>query len=93
MTRPPTTNHRLLNNSGAESQENRSKCFAFLTAWRVVREKKSTSNAINTNVLRSISQHTATNYEETLEDALIDLYLSVKIRSNEEVRKLSDNIF
>jgi hypothetical protein len=26
-------------------------------------------------------------YNETLEEALIDLYLSVKIRSNEEVRK------
>jgi hypothetical protein len=26
--------------------------------------------------------------DETLEDALIDLYLSVKIRSNEEVSKV-----
>jgi archaellum component FlaC len=45
---------------------------------------------LNTHVLRSISQHTATNYEESLEDALIDLYLSVKIRSNEEVRVIAN---
>lgn len=38
-------------------------------------------------MLVSMSQHTGT-YEETLEDALIDLYLSVKIRSNEEVSQL-----
>jgi hypothetical protein len=30
--------------------------------------------------------------EETLEEALIDLYLSVKIRSNDEVRRSLNNI-
>lgn len=32
------------------------------------------------------------NYEETIEEALIDLYLSVKIRSNEEVSILRDKV-
>ncbi len=38
-------------------------------------------------VLQSVSSATARSIpvEETLEEALIDLYLSVKIRSNEEV--------
>jgi len=33
------------------------------------------------------------NFDESLEEALIDLYLSVKIRSNEEVSKLVSRHF
>ena len=40
---------------------------------------------LSSDALKNLSLHSKTDYEETLEDALIDLYLSVKIRSNEEV--------
>jgi hypothetical protein len=59
-------------------------CLKFILS----NEKKAAKDKIlPSQAINSINMESGVDYNETLEEALIDLYLSVKIRSNEEVRK------